>query len=131
MESWRAPTAVSGSPPPSSTIDFLSPEVTVEVGDPSERVLVTATQSFGTGGVAANSLNLFICWRQPPGQVQIYGNGILGLRVPPNTRVPMGLTRIMKLPTGTYEVGMCGTSSNANWTDNDWGTTNALVLRAE
>lgn len=40
----------------------------------------------------------------------------------------MELSKVLQLPTGQYSVGMCGTGG-ANWTNNDWATTTALVFR--
>jgi hypothetical protein len=52
---------------------------------------------------------------------------MLGLRLPANTRVPMGVTKVLQLAAGFhYNVGMCGTGA-PNWTNNDWGQTSALV----
>jgi len=44
--------------------------------------------------------------------------------------VPMGLNAIITgLGTGTYDVGLCGYSSDAsNWDANDYGYTSAFVF---
>jgi hypothetical protein len=125
----QAVSASGGGPNPSSTLQFFGAPVEVTVTSPLQRVAVIADNGFGTGSLAAQGLNLYICYQQvPSGAITPVGNGILGLRLPPNTRVPMGLTKVLQLAAGfDYNVGMCGTGG-ANWTNNDWGTTTALVL---
>ena len=40
----------------------------------------------------------------------------------------MGLSKVLQLAGGyEYLVGLCGTGG-ANWTNNDWGVTTALVF---
>jgi hypothetical protein len=39
----------------------------------------------------------------------------------------MGMSKVLTLPPGQYQVGMCGTGG-ANWTSNEWGATSALVF---
>ncbi|HKH16975.1 MAG TPA: hypothetical protein VKA57_05565 [Solirubrobacteraceae bacterium] len=122
-----AATATGGGPNPSTTTQFFGVPISVAVSHPSQRVLVVASNSFGTAASAAGSLNLFICYQQSGGQVTLVGNGMLGQQLPPNTRVPMGMSKVLTLPVGQYHVGMCGTGG-PNWTNNDWGTTTALVF---
>lgn len=121
--------AIGGGPNPSSTVQFFGAQASVTVTRPQQRVLVVASSAFGTSGLSANALNLFICYQQPPGPLTPVGNGILGLQLPPNTASTMGLNKIIELPVSPdpYVVGMCGTGG-ANWTNNGWGTTSALVF---
>ena len=119
--------AVGGGATPSSTTAFWGATAPATVSDPSQRVLVISNATFGAGGVATYALNLFICYQQPGGPVVPVGNGLLGHQLPPNTKVPMGMSRILELPVGEYKVGLCGTGG-ANWTHNEWGTTTALVF---
>jgi hypothetical protein len=120
--------AIGGGPNPSATLQFFGAPATVTVSDASQRVLVNANAAFGTSGAPAGALNLFICYRQPPGPVTSVGNGIAGLQLPANSKVPMGLSKVLQLPPGQYLVGLCGTGG-AGWNNNDWGTTSALVFR--
>lgn len=124
----KGTTATGGGPNPSGVTQFFGAPASVTVASANERVLVVASNAFGTLGSAAGSLNLFICYQQAGGQVTLVGNGILGLQLPANTKVPMGLSKVLQVPTGQYTVGMCGTGG-ANWTNNDWGTTTALVFK--
>jgi hypothetical protein len=39
----------------------------------------------------------------------------------------MGMSKVFLLPLREYHVGMCGTGG-ANWANNGWGTTTALVF---
>ena len=55
------------------------------------------------------------------------GNGIISLQLPASTKVPMGLSKVLQLSPGQWTVGMCGTGG-AGWSNNDWGTTTALVF---
>jgi hypothetical protein len=119
--------AIGGGPNPSGTTQFFGAPVSLTVSSPSERVLVVANSAFGTSGAAASALNLFICYQQPPGAVHTVGNGVAGLQLPANSKVPMGLTKVIQLPPGQYLVGLCGTGGSG-WNNNDWGTTSALVF---
>jgi Collagen triple helix repeat (20 copies) len=122
--------ASGGGPNPSATLQWFGAPTLVTVTSAAQRVAVIADNAFGTGSLAAAGLNLYICYQQDPpgGAVTSVGNGELGLRLPPNTRVPMGLSKVLQLAAGyEYLVGMCGTGG-ANWTNNDWGATTALVF---
>jgi hypothetical protein len=119
--------ATGGGPNPSATLQFFGAPVTVNVTDPNQRVLVVASNAFGTLGASAGALNLFICYQQPPGPVTNAGNGIIGLQLPPSTKTTMGLNKVLQLAAGQYTVGMCGTGG-VGWNNNDWGTTSALVF---
>ena len=119
--------ATGGGPNPSGTLQFFGNPITVNVTSANQRVLVVASNAFGTSASPAGALNLFICYQKPPGPVTSAGNGILGLQVPPATKTTMGLNKVLQLSAGQYLVGMCGTGG-AGWNNNDWGTTSALVL---
>ncbi len=119
--------AIGGGPNPSATTQFFGAPVAVTVSSATQRVSVNANSAFGTSGASAGALNLFICYKEPGGPVTTVGNGIAGLQLPPNSKVPMGLSRILQLPPGEYLVGLCGTGGTG-WNNNDWGTTTALVF---
>jgi hypothetical protein len=119
--------AIGGGPNPSATTQFFAAPVSVTVSDASQRVLVNSNSAFGTSGAPAGALNLFICYKQPAGPVNPVGNGIAGLQLPANSKVPMGLSKVLQLAPGQYLVGMCGTGGTG-WNNNDWGTTSALVF---
>lgn len=94
----------------------------------AQRILVVASNAFGTRGASAGALNLFICYQQQPsGSVTSAGNGIIGLQLPASTKATMGLNKVLQLSPGQYTVGMCGTGG-AGWNNKDWGTTSALVF---
>jgi hypothetical protein len=116
--------AIGGGPNPSAS--FSARPASVTVSSAAQRVLVVANSAFGTSGSAASALNLFICYQQPSGPVTAVGNGIPGLQLPANSRVPMGLSKVLHLPAGQYLVGLCGTGGELE--QQDWGTTTALVF---
>jgi hypothetical protein len=119
-----------GIPDPDATHRFLVLPVTVTVPS-GAKVLVSSHRAFGTSGVSAGSLDLFMCYRSAGGILPptTFGNALLGLQLPANTKVTMGFSRILTgLAPGDYEVGLCGTGG-ANWKNNDWGSTTALVLK--
>ena len=116
-----------GLNPSPSTVQFFGAPVTVNVPTATSRVLVIADNGFGAGASGANALNLFVCYRPPGGALTPVGYGILGVTLPASVRVPMGLSKILTLDPGTYEVGMCGTGGNG-WVNNDYGSTTALVF---
>jgi hypothetical protein len=119
--------ATGGGPNPSGTFQFFGAPVSVTVSSASQRVLVIASNVFGTSAASAGALNLFICYQQAGGAVTSPGSGMLGMQLPPSTKVPMGLSKVLQLSPGQYTVGMCGTGG-AGWNNNDWGTTSALVF---
>jgi hypothetical protein len=122
--------AIGGGATPSPTTEFFGATAPATVSRASQQVLVISHATSGTGASAASALNLFICYQQPGGPVTPAGNGLLGHQLPPNTKVPMGMSKVLTLPVGQYQVGMCGTGG-ANWTHNEWGTTTALVFTQE
>jgi hypothetical protein len=119
-----------GGPNPSAAYAFFGMPASVTVTDPKQRVLVVSTNSFGTLGSSAAALNLFICYQQPGGPLTLVGNGMLGMQLPANTKVPMSMSKVLALAAGEYKVGLCGTGGD-HWDNNDWGTTTALVFRAQ
>lgn len=125
----QAVNAIGGGATPSPATQFFGATASVTVTSAAQRILVVADSAFGTLGASASALNLFICHQQPPGPVTPVGNGITGLRLPPNTTTTMGLSKVLQLPVSPnpYLVGMCGTGG-AGWNSNEWGTTSALVL---
>jgi hypothetical protein len=121
-------TATGGGPNPTSTTQFFGVPLTVTITSPTQRVLVTAFNAFGTLASPAGSLNLFVCYKQlPTGSVTLVGNGMLGLALPSNTKATFGVTKVLTLPVGSYAVGMCGTGG-PGWNNNDWGMATALVM---
>jgi hypothetical protein len=116
---------------PSATLQFLAPtvNVTVAVG---QWVLITSNVALGSSSEdGADLLDLYVCYRvagsgATPNSV---GGGLLNITVPQNTKLPMGLTAALQgLSTGTYEIGMCGITYNANWNLKCDGFTSALVF---
>jgi hypothetical protein len=107
---------------------FLSPAVSVSVAKVGQRVLVNASRVFGSTN-GADSLTLYICWASGS-LVPVNVTGMSGLSVPANTRIPFSLSAIVSgFQLGaTYQVGLCGTASNANWNNNGAGYTTAIVF---
>ena len=121
--------AIGGGANPSGTTQWFGAPALVHVTSSSQRVLVVANGAFGTGGVSAGALTLFICFQQPPAPVTTVGNGVAGLELPAHSKTTMGLTKILQLPPSPnpYLVGLCG-AGGPGWNNNDWGTTSALVF---
>jgi hypothetical protein len=119
-----------GIPDPDGTNRFLAVPVTVTV-PAGAKVFVDSHRAFGTSLSAAVALHLFMCSR-PVGSglaPKPFGNGLLGLQLPAHAKATFGFSRIISnLDPGEYEVGLCGTGG-ANWNNNDWGSTTALVLK--
>ncbi len=117
---------------PTANVQFLSPAVTVTISA-VQRIFVSANRAFGTTVVGgANNLDLYIGYRVAgSGAVPTtVGGGMLNMRLPQDTRVPMGISAVISgLGAGSYEVGMAGDDDgNGNWNNNEWGYTSALVL---
>ncbi|MBK9127766.1 MAG: hypothetical protein IPM13_08180 [Phycisphaerales bacterium] len=118
---------------PTGTLQFLSATATVTI-TAGQKIFVSASKAFGsTTAGGASTLNLFIGYRLNGGStVTTVGGGILGNRVPQNTRIPMSLSGVITaLPAGTYQVGLvgaCDASQVANWNSNEWSYVSAIVL---
>ncbi len=115
---------------PGSSLNKIGPQATVTVIS-GQKVLVTSHKAVGSiiyasGGIG---LNLWICYKQlPNGTLTQVGTGVQNLRVPQNTRALFGLSAVIEGLNGTYEVGLCGyTSDFSTWNDNGYGYTTALV----
>jgi hypothetical protein len=114
---------------PSLTLQFLSPTALVNITAANQSVFVVANRALGAYAAAAGDLDLWVCYGNDigGGLVQV-GGAIYDMAVSPNIRIPFNMNGIItNLPIGTYTVGMCGTSSSANWTNNEWGYVSALV----
>jgi hypothetical protein len=116
---------------PTGTLQFVAQTIVVTVSG-GQRVLVLSHRALGTTVAAgAGSLNLFICYEPAAGgTLNSVGGGLFGLRVGANTRLPFGLSSILAVPAGTYNVGLCGYTSdgNANWNSNEFSYTSALIF---
>ena len=118
---------------PSATTAFLSPTRFVAITSSGQRIYVSSNKALGSAAVGgAANLNLYIGYRvSGSGAVPtLVGGGCLGMRVPQNTRVMMGLSAIITgLAPGTYEVGLAGSDNGlGNWNSNEWGYTTAFVF---
>ena len=116
---------------PTGTLQFLSTtaQVTITAG---QKIFVTTDKALGSNmpGGAAN-LNIWICFQNGANPIQSVGGGIFGLRVGQNDRSVFGLNTILiGLAPATYQVGLCGQTSdnNTNWNSNEYGYTSALVF---
>jgi len=126
-------TFVSGAgSTPTTTTSFLATPVSVAV-TAGEVVHVTSHKAFGsTAAGGADSLNLYICYQSSTAaSPTVMGGGSWGQTVAPNMRTILGLSTVIDaLPTDTYQVGLCGSSTDAvNWNWNEWGYTSAVVAR--
>jgi hypothetical protein len=113
---------------PTTATAFLGPTASVVVGA-NQKVFVDSSKALGAFGTPASGLNLYICYQLGGGAVTTVGGGSLGQQVPANTRILFSLSAVITgLAAGTYNVGLCGNAAvPANWTNNEWGYTSALV----
>jgi hypothetical protein len=112
------------------TLAFLAPPATVTI-TLGQSILVTSQRALGTNGTSgANSLSLWICYRNGTGPLFQSGFGANGLSVPANTRVNFPMTATLTgLAAGTYTVGLCGSTPASTWNSNDPnGSTTAVVF---
>ena len=122
--------SAGGGTDPSSSLAFLAPTASVTISVSGQKVHVNSVRSFGSS-TGANSLSLSICYKETTGSITAVATSVGSLKVPAGTTVPMGLNAIISgLATGTYDVGLCGLSSNwVNWDDNNgYGYTSAFVF---
>jgi hypothetical protein len=120
----------SGSTP-AATLNFLAPTVTVTLVA-GNKIYVSSNKALGTSSASAGDLDLWICHR-PSGSTAApttVGGAIFNNSVTSGTRIPMSMNAVITgLAAGNYQVGMCGVSSQgANWNNNEWGYTSALVF---
>lgn len=121
---------IAGATPGVTTsIAFVSSTTSITVIE-GQRVLITASQSFGSslpGG--GTSLDLWIGARPSGGSLTTFGGGVFGLTVPQGQRQLYTLSAVVTLPAGTYDVGLAGRSANpGSWNNNEWGYVTAVIL---
>ena len=113
---------------PSSSLGTLGPQVTVTVAS-GQKVLVNASNAFGSTSVGTN-LNIWICYRATAGGDTLHTVGVpmTGLGSPRGLRSTFSQLAVIEGLNGTYEVGMCGSSSDAaSWNNNGAGSVTATV----
>ena len=115
---------------PNGTLTFLSPALPVTIAKAGQRIFVTASRALGsTAASGGDSLTLWICSRGGGPLVQASATAMGGLKVGVNSRALFTLSGVISgLQAGTYQVGLCGTASNANWNNNGAGYTTAIVF---
>jgi hypothetical protein len=96
-------------------------------------IMINSSRTLGTTtGITTGTFNMYICYRNTNGgNIITMGGGMLGLRLPANTRIPFSLSYSTPLlPAGIYEVGLCGACSDpSQWNSNDWGYTTAMAYK--
>lgn len=96
-------------------------------------IMINSSRTLGTTtGITTGTFNIYICYRNTNGGNLInMGGGMLGLRLPANSRIPFSLSYSTPLlPAGTYEVGLCGACIDpSQWNSNDWGYTTAMAYK--
>lgn len=96
-------------------------------------IMINSTRTLGTTtGITTGTFNIYICYRNTNGgNIITMGGGMLGLRLPANSRIPFSLSYSTPLlPAGIYEVGLCGACSDpSQWNSNDWGYTTAMAYK--
>lgn len=96
-------------------------------------IMINSTRTLGTTtGITTGTFNIYICYRNTNGgNIITMGGGMLGLRLPANTRIPFSLSYSTPLlPAGIYEVGLCGACNDpSQWNSNDWGYTTAMAYK--
>jgi hypothetical protein len=122
----------SGSTPTAS-LAFLASPITVTVTETNQRIHITSSRAMGsTVGINTGPLSLYVCYQSLAAGSSLVsiGGGMLGNRVPANTRVPFSLSYITPpLSSGQYQVGLCGLSANGSeWNSNEFSYTTALLF---
>jgi hypothetical protein len=120
---------------PDAGLAFLADPVSVTLTTGTQKVLVTSSKGFGTdSGLGAFSgaqgLDIYIC-HETGGVLTKVGTGVFGLRAAADTRQVFTLSAsVANLPSGTYNFGLCGQTSDAgNWNSNEFSYTTALVTQ--
>lgn len=109
---------------PGATLEFVTVSVPVTLDASGHSVYVDATAAMGTTVPGVQPLNLFPCYRESGGDIEVLGGGLFELTVPAGTRVPMSLSGVLAdAAAGDYEFGMCGELSDIEGgdpPDNQW-----------
>jgi hypothetical protein len=117
---------------PTTTLAFLSPQVTVTPAA-GQKVVVSGTVSLGTNGNAsAAGLRLWICHQASGGPItQAHPIDWISPRTPAISTNVYSVTDTVTGLAGTYSVGICGQLSGAStlWDAGDWAYTTAEVIR--
>ncbi|MBX3378186.1 MAG: hypothetical protein KF678_14420 [Phycisphaeraceae bacterium] len=111
-----------------TTTAFFGPIVTLNL-TAGQKVMMVSSNAFGASSLAANSLNMYPCYKLSTGALTLVGGGSFGLSCPANTRLSYSINGIFTVPTtGTYQIGPCGSSTSTNWTNNEWGYVSVIVF---
>ena len=107
----------------------LAPAAYADIRRTPQKIHITASAAMGADATAANDLDLWICHQISTASVPTkVGLGLFGLTSAANSRQAYTLSAVFAVSTpGTYEVGLCGSSSSSNWTNNDWSY-NSVIL---
>ncbi|MHC1774995.1 MAG: hypothetical protein AB9834_06220 [Lentimicrobium sp.] len=115
-----------------SDLDFLVFPAIVTITE-TAGIMINSSRTLGTtAGITTGTFNIYICYRNTNGgNIITMGGGMLGLRLPANTRIPFSLSYSTPLlPAGIYEVGLCGNCNDpSQWNSNDWGYTTAMAYK--
>jgi len=121
---------------PAPSWGFLADPVVVTIAATGQKVLVMSSKAFGTSSDlgswdGAQDLDLSICYQLGLGNVTAIGGGMWDLRAAKDTRQVFSLSATLtNLTPGTYNIGLCGPSSDGvNWNSNEFSYTTALVTQ--
>ena len=81
----------------------------------------------GALATAATALNLYICTQATAGPLVTHNLGAFGMTAAANSRHLYGLSAVPNIAPGTYTVGLCGSSTSVNWTNNEWSYVSTIV----
>ncbi|MBL7903914.1 MAG: hypothetical protein JNL22_02725 [Bacteroidales bacterium] len=114
-------------------LNFIVVPATITLSETAS-IMIHSTRGLGatTTGVTTGLMNLFMCYKNTNGgAITAMGQGIYGLRVPANIRIPFSLSYSTNpLPPGTYEVGLCGTCADpTQWNSNEFSYTTAMAYK--
>jgi hypothetical protein len=109
-------------------MQFLAPVATVTLAE-SRLLSVTSEKALGSIAVGGGTgMRLTVCYRAASGSIVAARPEIAGLRVAAGTRAIFSRAAAFTLPAGTYDVGLCGYSTNASsWNDSGVGSTTVLI----
>jgi hypothetical protein len=123
---------IGSSPLPANTTwNMISATVPVTITTVGQSVFVTSNVALGSTVVGgASNLDIAICYTIMDLLISGSSGGLFDMKVAQNTRQVFSLSYIItNLFPGTYSVGMCATTNgNANWNNNEYSFTSALVF---
>ncbi|MEO6404058.1 MAG: hypothetical protein ABIY51_06125 [Ferruginibacter sp.] len=113
---------------PTATPAFISATAGFVITSSSQKVVIMAQVAMGST-LGATGLDIFPAYKLSTGVLNNIGSGIFGLTVAANQRTVFSISgTVTGLAPGSYSFGMSGSSSSANWNNNEFSYVTIMVI---